>query len=122
MLSGATVANAGRMSRASAIVFLILATMAGCDDDPDLAAHRVPSSLCTTPACAAAPCTNGCVFEKKDGACAGILSATLDGDAVTACANLCGFADHAFGQALAGDERTPSGNCYHVVYPPPGVC
>jgi hypothetical protein len=52
-----------------------------------LAAGCTQSGLCTSPACAANPCTPGCVFVEPGGAC----PATVDEATVRACSSFCGL-------------------------------
>jgi hypothetical protein len=74
--------------------------------------------LCTTAACAAAPCTPDCRFRNAhDGACPSDLAVAVPTAQVTACPGLCGFAVPS-GSSASGP--TSPGTCYHYQADAPG--
>ena len=68
----------------------------------------VSGTLCTTAACAAAPCTTGCVFTAPvNGSCHG--SASIDASVAQACVGFCGFLTCANGAGCGVYDGNASG-------------
>jgi hypothetical protein len=107
---------------ARATVFIALFCV-GCGEadpitKPDLAAPEQGEVLCTTPACAAQPCTAGCQFAivPTTGDCPASQAARVAGTVVRGCSRLCGF--------YKPDSLSSSyaGYCWHYDRNQPGAC
>jgi hypothetical protein len=64
------------------------------------------TSLCTTAACAASPCTADCIYAAMIGSCSGAAPSEISSSKIVACPNRCGLrnfdGDDTSGQAQSG--------------------
>jgi hypothetical protein len=120
------------MSRSLLALVMLVAAACGDDDtDPnfidggiDLTAaidfsgpiDVLPAQLCTTPACAAQPCTVGCMFEIAGGACSASAPSPVASKTVAACKGFCRGVQFQAGQAFS------FGYCWHYDDQLPGLC
>jgi hypothetical protein len=79
------------------------------------------NSLCASPACAAAPCTSGCLYTRNRGHCAPGFE-VIDQAAAKTCARFCGLPTTEYGQPVAAGQPPPGGSCGHYDYSLPGQC
>lgn len=108
-------------------LILIALLLAACTDDETLAPDGVcttpvcgtATTLCTTDACAAEPCTTGCRFHNpRGGDCPTNLPKHVAPKDVTSCPFFCGFAVPLY--ASSGDNTTAPGSCFHYDAEAPG--